>query len=90
MSRLELGIEQLLNRFAKGDRYATKDLIALGAQLGVDFSGALQAAVDALTPDHRNIIDAYIKRNASPAHEVEEKRVFAPDGLLDGDVEKRR
>lgn len=90
MSRLELGIEQLLNRFAKGDRYATKDLIALGALLGVDFSGALRAAMAALTPDHQRIIDAYIKRIGVPDNVVEKKRVFAPDDLLDGDVEKRR
>src|SRR5271167_1182741 len=37
MTRVEIGLEQLLNQFAKGERYARRDLIEYADKLGIDF-----------------------------------------------------
>src|SRR5438045_6839980 len=36
ITKAAAGIEQLVNQFAKGDRHARRDLLALAARLGVD------------------------------------------------------
>jgi len=36
MTKAALGIQHLVNGFAKGDRYARRDLFQYAAQLGVD------------------------------------------------------
>jgi hypothetical protein len=53
VTKAEAGMEQLVNQFAKGDRYARRDLMALAGALGVDLAQgqaiekALEAAVTA-------------------------------------------
>ena len=39
MTRVEIGLEQLLNQFAKGDRHARRDLMEYADKLGIDFFG---------------------------------------------------
>src|SRR6476620_12305403 len=39
ITKAAAGIEQLVNQFAKGDRHARRDLLALAATLGVDLVG---------------------------------------------------
>src|SRR3954454_13684425 len=36
ITKAAAGIEQLVNQFAKGDRHARRDIVALAARLGVD------------------------------------------------------
>ena len=40
ITKAAAGIEQLVNQFAKGDRHARRDLLALAERLGVDWSQA--------------------------------------------------
>ena len=75
MTRIEIGLEQLLNQFAKGDRYARRDLMEYADKLGIDFLAKhRQALEEALTPNYQAILDAYLrapkrrrKRCAGPA-----------------------
>src|SRR2546430_5624759 len=83
LAKLELGFEQLANQFAKGDRYARRDVFTYAAQLGVDFTGKAQALKEALAPNHQEIIDAFLRRKQRAAPEGE--RIIAPADLLDDD-----
>src|SRR5262249_48771382 len=57
------GIEQLVAQFAKGDRHARRDLIALADKLGVDLlAGQHQAVQEALASNHEAILQNYIQR----------------------------
>ena len=63
MNRIEIGLEQLLNQFAKGDRHARRDLMDYAERLGVDLlARGGQAIEQALTPDYQAILDAYRAR----------------------------
>jgi hypothetical protein len=74
VSKAEAGIEQLVNQFAKGDRFARRDLIALAGRLGVDLvagqdkviQGALEAAV---TAGDEALLAEYVRRHGgNPDH----------------------
>ena len=57
------GIEQLVAQYAKGDRHARRDLIALADKLGVDLmAGQHQAIQEALAANHEAILSAYVQR----------------------------
>jgi hypothetical protein len=88
LAKLELGFEQLANSFAKGDRYARRDVFTFAAQLGVDFTGKAQALKEALAPNYQEILDAYSRRQQSATGRQEDERVLAPADLLDDDAAK--
>jgi hypothetical protein len=46
ITKAAAGIEQLVNQFAKGDRHARRDLIALAERLGVDLVAGQGAALE--------------------------------------------
>src|SRR4029453_13891396 len=46
LTKAAAGIEQLVNQFAKGDRHARRDLIALAERLGVDLVAGQGAALE--------------------------------------------
>jgi hypothetical protein len=46
VTKAEAGMEQLVNQFAKGDRYARRDLIALAGALGVDLAQGQGQAIE--------------------------------------------
>ena len=80
------GIEQLVAQFAKGDRHARRDLIALADKLGVDLmAGQHQAIQDALAANHEAILSAYVQRQNNKV--VTPSPVLAPPELLDDDPE---
>src|ERR1700738_5400722 len=61
LTKAVLGIQQLVNQFAKGDRHARRDLFEYAAQLGV----ALQATdviAEELGINHQAIVDAALLR----------------------------
>ena len=59
MTRVEIGIEQLLNQFAKGDRYARRDLMEYADKLDIDFLAQHRETLEqALTPNYQAILDA--------------------------------
>jgi len=64
------GIEQLVNQFAKGDRHARRDLIALAEKLGVNLvagqSEAIQQAlVGAFSASDQALLSDYVQRHRS-------------------------
>ncbi len=85
MTRVEIGLEQLLNQFAKGDRHARRDLMEIADKLGIDFLAKHKQNLErALTPNYQAILDASLDRrsgNVAPA-----TRVVASSELLDDDA----
>ncbi len=85
MTRIEIGLEQLLNQFAKGDRYARRDLMEYADKLGIDFLAKHKQALErALTPNYQTILDSYLARqsaNVTPA-----LHTLASSELLDDDA----
>jgi Family of unknown function (DUF5681) len=47
MTRVEIGLEQLLNQFAKGERYARRDLMEYADKLDIDFLAKHKQALEA-------------------------------------------
>lgn len=82
-----LGIEQLVNQYAKGDRYARRDLMEYCRVLGIDLlAGQRRILEEALAPDHQAILDAYVSRLKRDEEQPPSERVIAPPELLDDDV----
>jgi hypothetical protein len=78
------GIEQLVAQYAKGDRHARRDLIALTDKFGVDLiAGQQQAIEQALASNHEAILRTYVERQYDKV--VTPSPVFAPPELLDDD-----
>jgi hypothetical protein len=87
MTRVEIGIEQLLNQFAKGDRYARRDLMEYADKLGIDFLAQHRETLEqALTPNYQAILDAYLVRRSGAGNVAPAARVLAPRELLDDDA----
>jgi hypothetical protein len=83
MTRIEAGLEQLLNQFAKGDRYARKDLMAYADKLGIDFLAAhKQTLEEALAPNLEAILHGYVARQISTGNLAPAEPVLAPPELL--------
>jgi Family of unknown function (DUF5681) len=85
MTRVEIGLEQLLNQFAKGDRHARRDLMEYADKLGIDFLAKHKQTLEqALTPNYQAILEASFARrsgNVAPA-----PRALATPELLDDDA----
>ena len=69
ITKAAAGIEQLVNQFAKGDRYARRDLLALAERLGVDLvagqGDALEQTVAAaLSANDEALLADYVQRHA--------------------------
>lgn len=91
LTKAQLGIQQLINQYAKGDRYARRDLMDFATRLGVDLSaGSREAIEEALGATHESIIEAALRRRlasqSSAPEASEQSRVMAPPELLDDDV----
>ena len=85
VTKAAAGIEQLVNQFAKGDRHARRDLIALAAKLDVDLlAGQRNIIQDALATNRQEILDAYVARQSNVKAP---SPVFAPPELVDDDAE---
>jgi hypothetical protein len=90
LTRAELGIDQLLNRFAKGDRHARKDLMDIAAKFGVDLLAGQRGKIEEalLLPSHQAILDDYVSRQPRPSSAIKEKVIASPE-LRDGIVAVR-
>ena len=69
ITKAAAGIEQLVNQFAKGDRHARRDFLALAARLGVNFvagqGDALEQSVaTALSANDEALLADYVRRHA--------------------------
>src|ERR1700732_2962793 len=88
VTKAALGIQQLVNQFAKGDRYARRDLFQYAAQLGVDLQ-AKDVIAEALGINHQALVDGYVQRRQQQSAEASpEDHVKAPPDLVDDDVTK--
>ena len=86
MTMAVAGIEQLVAQYAKGNRHARRDLIALADRLGVDLmAGQPQAIQEALATNHEAILQPM--SNAKTTRWLPAAPVFAPPELLDDDPE---
>ena len=86
VSMAELGIEQLVAQFVRGDRHARRDLIYLADKLGVNLlAGHTKALENALAPNNEAILLAYLDRQYDTVWRREP--VFAPPELLDDEPE---
>jgi hypothetical protein len=69
ITKAAAGIEQLVNQFAKGDRHARRDLIALAPKLGVDLvagqgEALAQSVATALSANDEALLADYVRRHA--------------------------
>jgi hypothetical protein len=81
------GIKQLIAQFAKGDRHARRDVFTYAELLGIDLIASHRKAIEeALAPEHRAILDAYVARQTQVTAPSRPTPVFAPPELLDDDV----
>jgi hypothetical protein len=88
LTKAALGIQQLVNQFAKGDRHARRDILQYAALLGVDLH-AKDVITEALGIDDEAIVKSYVQRLQQPsAGEAPEDHVKAPPDLVDDDVAK--
>jgi hypothetical protein len=87
LTKAALGIKQLVNQFAKGDRHARRDILQYAALLGVDLH-AKDVITEALGIDHQAIVDAYVRRQQPSAVAGADDHVKAPPDLVDDDVAK--
>jgi hypothetical protein len=86
MTRVEIGIEQLLNQFAKGDRHARRDLMEYADKLGIDFLAQHRETLEqALSPNYQAILDAFLARRRGAGNVAPAAPVLAPPELLDDD-----
>jgi Family of unknown function (DUF5681) len=69
ITKAAAGIEQLVNQFAKGDRHARRDLLALAARFGVDLMAGQghalgQSVATALSANDEALLADYVRRHA--------------------------
>jgi hypothetical protein len=88
LTKAALGIQQLVNQFAKGDRHARRDLFQYAALLGVDLQ-AKEIIAEALGINEQAIVDAFLRRQQKLSPEAAlDDHVKAPPDLIDDDVVK--
>ena len=68
ITKARAGIEQLVNQFAKGDRYARRDLLTLAERLGVDLVAGQGPALEqtvatALSANDEALLADYVRRH---------------------------
>ena len=87
LTKAALGIQQLVNQFAKGERYARRDLFQYASLLGVELH-AKDIIEEALGVDDQAIVDAAFRRIAQQAapEASADDHVKAPPDLLDDDI----
>jgi hypothetical protein len=82
-TRLAIGLEQLANQFARGDRYARRDVFELAERFGVDLAKSLsliagsldQAAVSA---HDEAILEDYVRRQIAEREQRDDVSALPP------------
>ena len=77
ITKAAAGIEQLVNKFAKGDRHARRDVLTLAARLGVDLvpgqgDALAQSVASALSANDEALLADYVRRYAGQADRADE------------------
>jgi hypothetical protein len=68
VTKAAAGIDKLVSQFAKGDRYARRDLVALADKLGVDLTAGRgkeieSALAEVITADDEALLAGYLRRH---------------------------
>jgi Family of unknown function (DUF5681) len=81
------GIKQLVAGYARGDRHARRDVIALADKFGVDLMASHRKEIeDTLAANHRAILYSWVARQKEVTAPSKPSPVFAPPELLDDDT----
>ena len=89
LSKFEIGMEQLANQFAKGDRHARRETFAIADKLGSDLvTEQMKTFENAFASNHQAILDAYVDRQYDKV--VQRDAEMAPPELLDDDADDRK
>jgi uncharacterized protein DUF5681 len=69
LTKAAAGIEQLVDQFARGDRYARRDLFDLAEKLGLDLGASSKAAIEelagkALTAEDQAIVTDFLNKHS--------------------------
>ena len=88
LTKAIVGMQHLVNQFAKGDRHARRDVFEYSAVLGVDLQ-AKELIAGALGVNEQAIVDAFLRRQQQPSSAAPtDTHVKAPPDLLDDDAAK--
>jgi len=82
ITRWVAGLEQLSIQFAKGDRYARRDVFYFAERLGIDLLTPTSSD-ETVSADHEAILDAYVQRRMQEKALSASAPVLAPPELLD-------
>jgi hypothetical protein len=86
LTKFEIGMEQLANQHAKGDRHARREVFAIAEKLGIDLQAGQEKTLEnPLASDHQAILDAFVDRQYDKV--VQREAEMASPGLLDDDVD---
>ena len=86
LTKAAIGIQQMMNQFAKGDPRARRDVMDIATKLGIDLrSSEDKARQEALALNHQAILEAYVRSQYDQI--VLPAPVFAPPELTDDDPE---
>ena len=88
-TRLEIGLEQLMNQFAKGDRYARRDVFELAERFGVDLAESLSlvaGALDQVTLSKHDeaLLDDYVCRQIAQCAQLDPPALPPPGRTEEG------
>ena len=87
LTKAALGIRQLVNQYANGDRHARRDVIHYSPLLGIALHTP-NVIAEALGTDQQAIVDAYVRRQQAALEPAADDHVKAPPDLVDDDVAK--
>jgi hypothetical protein len=80
LTKAVVGIEQLVNRFVKGERNALKDVMELATKLGVDLLAGQRSTLEqVLSPGHQAILDDYVSRQPFTRRPSPEQVIASPE-----------
>jgi hypothetical protein len=86
LTKFEIGMDQLANQFAKGDRHARHAVLTWADKLGGNLMDEQKnTRENSLTADHQAILDAYVERQYDKV--VQREAEMAPPELLDDDLD---
>ena len=70
ITKAAAGMEQLVNQYAKGDRHARRDLLALAERFGIDLlpgrgAGLERTVAEAVSANDKALLADYVRRHAA-------------------------
>jgi len=77
ITKAAAGMEQLVNQYAKGDRHARRDLLALAERFGIDLlpgrgAGLERTVAEAVSANDKALLADYVRRHASQPAQPDE------------------